>query len=98
MDSRMSDTTSFTVGSISYNNSDLPPDAAQASHQFSHFCGLKYCAVCCEERSCTSYQCGLEMTVSRRVPLGKEKQPFPSSLKIISVAASAIFTCCSKPL
>ena len=30
---------------------DLPPDAAQASHQCSHFTGLKNCAVCCDEKS-----------------------------------------------
>src|ERR1700744_3363487 len=93
----MSDTTSLISGCCSCSNKDLPPDAAQASHQASQRLGLKYWAVCCDDRSCTSNQFCCGKRCSSRVPLGSDRQPLPSSLKVILALVNVPFTKVSEP-
>src|ERR1044072_8788686 len=70
MEERISLTVSFTPGSWSINSRDLPPLAAQLSHQYSPALGWNRRPVCWEDASWISYQSLCGMMVSVLVLLG----------------------------
>src|SRR5690606_39543964 len=72
-DNRKSETNKLVSGYLSKNINALPPDPAQASHQYSPFSAFINSRVRCELQSCTSYSPLIDLTSCNFVPLGSEK-------------------------